>query len=372
MKNVVIAIDSFKGCLSSLEAGLAIKRGIEEFCNEIVVIPIADGGEGSIEAIKDVFNAKILSIDTFDPLFRPIKTTYACNKNLAIIEMANSCGLSLLKESEKNPSKTTTYGLGIMIKDAIKKGIRNFIVGIGGSATNDCGSGMLEALGFEFFDSNSKQLKMCGENLSKVCFISSKNSLKELKECKFKIACDVINPLYGSNGAAYVYARQKGADDEMIRFLDLSLKNFADVTYKFNGSNFANLQGAGAAGGVGFGFVSFLNAKLISGFDIISKSVNLQDHIKKSDLIITGEGRLDFQSNMGKTPIKVANIAKKYSKKVIAFGGSVSPDVKNLNDAIDAYFCIQQGPISLQEAMKKEVACKNLTNTANQVIRLLV
>ncbi|ASM35370.1 glycerate kinase 1 [Campylobacter sputorum subsp. bubulus] len=372
MEKVVIAIDSFKGCMSSLEAGLAIKDGIKEFCDEVVVIPIADGGEGSVEAMKDALGAKFTHIYTFDPLLRKVKASYAFNENLAIMEMASSCGLALLKDEEKNPNKTSTYGLGIMIKDAIKKGIREFIIGIGGSATNDAGSGMLEALGFEFFDNDGKKLKMCGESLSKVSFISSKNSLSELNECKFNIACDVINPLYGTNGAAYVYARQKGADDDMIKFLDNSLKNFADITYKFNGSDFSNLQGAGAAGGLGFGFVSFLKAKLMPGFDIISNAVNLEKYIKDSNLVITGEGRIDFQSTMGKTPTKVASIAKKYSKKVIAFGGAISDDVKGLNDVIDAYFCIQQGAICLKEAMRKEVAMKNLKNISNQVMRLLV
>lgn len=229
MKKVVVAIDSFKGCISSLDAGLAIKDGINDFCDEIVVVPIADGGEGSVEAMKDALNAKFIHVDTCDPMLRPIKASYATNESIAIMEMASSCGLALLKEIEKNPRKTSTYGLGLMIKDALERGIREFIIGIGGSATNDAGTGMLEALGFEFLDMHGKNLNMCGENLAKVCAISSKNALKELKDCKFNIACDVTNPLYGKNGAAYVYARQKGANDEMISFLDNALKNFADV-----------------------------------------------------------------------------------------------------------------------------------------------
>ncbi|MCI6988658.1 MAG: glycerate kinase [Campylobacter sp.] len=367
---VVIAIDSFKGSLSSLEAGLAIKDGISEFCDEVVVVPIADGGEGSVEAMFDALGAKIVEIKTLDPLSKEIVASYAIKDNLAIMEMASSSGLTLLKQSEKNPNLTSTYGFGLMIKDAIIRGAREFIIGIGGSATNDAGSGMLQALGFEFFDENGKKLKMNGANLNSVRKISSNNTLPQLKECKFSVACDVNNPLFGLNGAAHIYGPQKGADENMILSLDMGLRNFAKVTAEFNGSDFSSMSGAGAAGGLGFGFISFLNASLKSGFDIISEVVELEKSLVNANLVITGEGKLDHQSLMGKTPTKVANLAKKYGSKVIAFGGSIDENA-SLNSHIDAYFCIQQGPISLENAVDKNIARKNLQKTANQVMRLL-
>lgn len=366
---VLVAIDSFKGSLSSLEAGNAVKEGISGLCDEVIVTGIADGGEGSLDVLATSLNTKFDEVLTCDPLFRKINAKYAYKGDLAILEMASSSGLNLLKTNERNPNLTSTFGLGVMIKDAILKGRRNFIIGIGGSATNDAGTGMLEALGFEFFDENENLLKAKGENLIKISKISDKNALKELCECKFEIACDVNNPLFGKNGAAYIYSSQKGANKNMIKSLDLGLKNFSEATFKFKGIDNSMVCGSGAAGGLGFGFMSFLEAKLLRGFEIISKAINLEEKIKNADLVITGEGKLDFQSLMGKVPSEVAKLAKKHSKKVVALGGMIDDDFSD--ELFDGVFCILNAPLELKKAMQKEVAKANLQKTARQILKLL-
>ncbi|MCD8213009.1 MAG: glycerate kinase [Campylobacter sp.] len=369
---VLVAIDSFKGSLSSLEAGLAIRDGLKGLC-DVVVKPVADGGEGSVEALADALGGKFIDVIVQNPLGVKILARYALIKDLTILEMASASGLTLLNEKQRNPLKTSTYGFGLMIKDAITKGARKFIVGIGGSATNDAGTGMLSALGFEFYDDEDNLLEGIGENLIKISKISLKNIAPELKECEFLIACDVDNPLFGKNGAAYVYAPQKGADGRMVKELDDGLINFAKVTEAYFGSKHYKLKGAGAAGGLGFGFVSFLNAKLKPGIDIITEEIGLEKEIKTSDLVITGEGKMDFQSSMGKTPTGVAKLAKKYNKPVIALAGCVLESAQECNNnGIDAFFSIINEPVSLEEAMRKDIAIKNLKMTARQAVRLFL
>ena len=369
---ILVAIDSFKGSLSSLEAGLAVKDGLKGLC-DVVVKPIADGGEGSVEALADALGATYIDAITQDPLGVKILARYALIKDLAILEMASASGLTLINEKQRNPLKTSTYGFGLLIKDAISKGARKFIIGIGGSATNDAGTGMLSALGFEFYDKSGDILAGIGENLTKISKISTQNSLKELKQCEFLIACDVDNPLFGKNGAAYVYAPQKGADGRMVKELDDGLKSFANAVKTHFDTEHHKLKGAGAAGGLGFGFVSFLNAKLRPGIDIITDEIGLEDEIKKADLVITGEGKMDFQSSMGKTPTGVAKLAKKHKKPVIALSGCVCEGAQECNKSgIDAFFCILNEPISLEEAMRKDIAIKNLKMAANQAVRLFL
>ncbi|QKF61954.1 glycerate kinase family protein [Campylobacter curvus] len=369
---ILVAIDSFKGSLSSLEAGLAVKDGLKGLC-DVVVKPIADGGEGSVEALADALGASYIDAITQDPLGVKILARYALIKDLAILEMASASGLTLINEKQRNPLKTSTYGFGLLIKDAISKGARKFIIGIGGSATNDAGTGMLSALGFEFYDENGDLLAGIGENLAKISKISTQNSLKELKQCEFLIACDVDNPLFGKNGAAYVYAPQKGADGRMVKELDDGLKSFANAVKTHFDTEHHKLKGAGAAGGLGFGFVNFLNAKLRPGIDIITDEIGLEDEIKKADLVITGEGKMDFQSSMGKTPTGVAKLAKKHKKPVIALAGCVCEGAQECNKSgIDAFFCILNEPISLEEAMRKDIAIKNLKMAANQAVRLFL
>ncbi|WP_178139985.1 glycerate kinase [uncultured Campylobacter sp.] len=368
---ILVAIDSLKGSLSSLEAGLAVKEGLEEIGCEVVVKPIADGGEGSVEAMADALGAKFIDTIVKNPLGIEILARYALKDDLAILEMSSASGLTLINPDERNPLKTSTFGFGQMIKDAIAKGARKFIIGIGGSATNDAGTGMLSALGFKFYDKNGALLEGKGENLAKICEFADENVSKELKECEFLIACDVDNPLYGTNGAAHVYAPQKGANGRMVKELDDGLKHFAALVKEKNGTKFHTQKGTGAAGGLGFAFVAFLGAKLRPGIEIITQTIALEDEIKKADLVITGEGRMDFQSSMGKTPTGVAKLAKKYHKPVIAFAGSVQKCAKDCHkNGIDAYFCILNEPVSLEEAMRKDVAIRNLKMTAEQVIRL--
>ena len=285
--------------------------------------------------------------------------------------MSSASGLTLINPDERNPLKTSTFGFGQMIKDAISKGARKVIIGIGGSATNDAGTGMLSALGFNFYDENGILLEGKGEDLAKICEFSDENVSQELKECEFLIACDVDNPLYGTNGAAHVYAPQKGANGRMVKELDDGLKNFASLVKEKNGTKFHTQKGAGAAGGLGFAFVAFLGAKLRPGIEIITQTIALEDEIKKADLVITGEGRMDFQSSMGKTPTGVAKLAKKHNKPVVALAGCVQKCAKDCHkNGIDAYFCILNEPVSLEEAMRKDIAIRNLKMTAEQVIRL--
>ena len=367
---ILVAIDSLKGSLSSLEAGLAIKEALEEFC-DVAVKPVADGGEGSVEAMADALDAKFIDTIVKNPLGTEILARYALKDDLAILEMSSASGLTLINPDERNPMKTSTFGFGQMIKDAISKGARKFIIGIGGSATNDAGIGMLSALGFKFYDKNGALLEGKGEDLAQICDFSDDEALKELKECEFLVACDVDNPLYGQKGAAYVYAPQKGANGRMVKQLDDGLKHFAGLVKEKNGTKFHTQKGAGAAGGLGFAFVAFLGAKLRPGIEIITQTIALEDEIKKADLIITGEGRMDFQSSMGKTPTGVAKLAKRHHKPVIALAGSVQRCAKDCHKhGIDAYFCILNEPMSLEEAMRKDNAIRNLKMTAEQVIRL--
>lgn len=369
---VLVAIDSFKGSLSSLEAGNAVFDGIKELCDEVVIKPVADGGEGSVEALSDALNGEIIQTITHNPLGVKISAKYAMVGELAIMEMACASGLTLIEKHERNPLKTSTYGFGLMIKDAILNGARKFIICIGGSATNDAGTGMLSALGYEFYDEHGNLLEANGGNLIKITKIKTQNVLKELKECEFLVACDVDNPLFGKNGAAYVYAPQKGADLGMVKELDEGLVSFAGVVDKNFNAGAWNLKGAGAAGGLGYGFVSFLNAKLKSGIEIITQEIGLEDEIKKADLVITGEGRMDFQSSMGKTPTGVARLAKKYNKPVVALAGSIACGKECNFNGVDVFFSIQNGPISLEEAMQKSVARENLKRVSEQVMRLFL
>lgn len=372
--NVVIAIDSFKGSLSSKEAGDAIKSGIIDIFPDasITVCPIADGGEGTVDALVSASGGTFRTITVSDPLMRPVEATYGLIDNTAVIEIAAAAGITLIAPSERNPLYTTTYGVGEIIKDAISLGIREFIIGLGGSATNDGGSGMLRALGFEFYDKNGKSVSYGAIGLSELSSLSSRNMLPELRDCKFYIACDVTNPLCGKNGCSAVFAPQKGADAEMTEKMDSWLSSYADIaTEEFENSD-KNTPGAGAAGGLGFAFLSFLNANFENGIDLVIRKSKLSEYIKEADIVITGEGRLDSQTAMGKAPIGIAEIAKSSGKKVIAFSGCVTDDAELLNDrGIDAFFPIIRSVVSLDEALCKQNAKKNLSAATRQVFRLI-
>lgn len=373
---IVISIDSLKGSLTSIEAANAIKKGILSVDNksDVVIMPLADGGEGTVEALVQGMNGEEKVISVTGPINEKVNATYGILKetNTAIIEMAQASGLPLVPAELRNPLNTTTYGVGEIIKEAIEKGCRNFIVGIGGSATNDCGVGMLQALGFEFYDENDNLVGLGGKVLKQIKRIKTDNKLKELDDCNFKIACDVNNPLYGENGAAYIYGPQKGATEEIVKELDKGLKNFAEVVNKDLGKDIAHIEGAGAAGGLGFGFLGFLNSKLESGIKIILDEIKLEEVVKDADIVITGEGRLDNQTAMGKAPIGVAKLAKKHGAKVIAIAGCTTPDAVKCNEeGIDAYFSIVNKAMTIDEAMKKENATQNMIETTIQIFNLI-
>ncbi len=372
----VVAIDSFKGSLSSWEAAQAAKEGIKEVYKNahVDVFSIADGGEGTLEAIMKSLGAKTKEIYVTGPLGQKICAEYGISDNgVAIIEMSKAAGLTLVPKESRNPLYTTTRGVGEMIADAIQNGCRKFVVGIGGSATNDGGVGMLKALGFEFFDKDGKEIPDGGAGLETLAFISKENALPKLCECEFEIACDVTNPLCGSNGCSAVFARQKGADDESIAKMDGWLASFAKLSKEFiNRDADDKIPGSGAAGGLGFAFVTYLGAVLKSGIDLVLEKSGIEDYIKNADIIVTGEGRIDSQTVMGKAPAGVAHLAKKYNKTVIAFCGSAAPDAHLCNKSgIDGVFPVVRAPISLDEAMEKTVAYNNLKQTAIQVFNLI-
>jgi len=369
---VVIAMDSMKGSLSSLEAGNAVSEGIHRVFRdaEVTVCPLADGGEGTVEALTLGMNGTIEKINVTGPLGSMIEASYGriAESNTAIIEMSAAAGITLVNESDRNPLHTTTYGVGELIRDAINKGCRKFIVGIGGSATNDGGIGMLEALGYGFLDADGKQVPYGANGLALIETITDEHVMPELKECKFRIACDVTNPLCGANGCSAVFGPQKGATQTMIPKMDTWLMNYAE---KYSGAN-PNQAGTGAAGGLGFAFLSYTNAVLESGVKIILEETKLESFIKNADFVITGEGRLDGQTVMGKAPIGVAEIAKKYEKKVLAFGGCVAEDATLCNQyGIDAFFPILRTVTTLKEAMDFNHAKENLSAAVEQVFRLI-
>ncbi len=373
---VVVAIDSFKGSLSSIQAGAAVKEAALKVSEnaEVFVCPLADGGEGTVDAVASGLGGQKIKLEVSGPLLKSVEAEYCILPNgVAVIEMASAAGITLISENERNPLQTTTYGVGEIIKDAIEKGCRDFIVGIGGSATNDGGTGMLQALGYQFLDKNGKSIALGAKGLEHLSSISDETVLPQLKECKFKVACDVTNTLCGKNGCSAVFGKQKGATEQMIQDMDKWLYNYAEISKRVSPKANAEHQGVGAAGGLGFAFMSFTNATLASGIEIILKETKMEEIIKTADLVVTGEGRLDAQTVCGKAPIGVAKLAKKYGKKVIAFSGCVSEDAVVCNEyGIDAYFSIARGVTTLENAMKNENAYKNLVATAQQVFRLLM
>lgn len=308
------------------------------------------------------------------PLGTPVNAHYGylAEKNTAILEMAAAAGIILVRESEKNPLTATTYGVGEMIADAMERGIRNFIIGIGGSATNDGGIGMLKALGYQFSDENGQDVGEGGQALERVSSIIIEKANPILKECNFHIACDVTNPLCGKNGATYIYGPQKGVTPEIAEELDQAMNHYASVTSKFLHNDYASAEGAGAAGGLGFAFLSYLNATLTPGIDLILNAVELEKELEDTDITVTGEGRLDHQTAMGKAPVGVARLAKKYGSKVVAFAGSVTPEATACNAAgIDAFFPIVRGITTLAEAMDPQNAKSNMAAAVEQVFHLL-
>lgn len=373
---IVVAIDSFKGSLSSLEAGLAIKKGIHlaDPQADIHICPLADGGEGTVDALMQALGGEKCFLKVTDPLGKYIEAQYVILSDhwTAVLETAAAAGLTLVPEKQRNPFHTTSFGIGEMIKDAISHGCRQFIIGLGGSATNDGGIGMLQALGFELLDASGQPVPFGAKGLEHMAAISHRNVIPELAECQFQIACDVKNPLYGADGCSRVFGPQKGASPAMVEKMEQWMYHYAQVVKKAYPQKAQPLfPGAGAAGGLGFAFLTFTNAALASGIQIVLEQIGAEAFIRHADLVITGEGKLDEQTAMGKAPMGIASLAKKYNKPVIAFSGCASHDGRTCNKyGIDAFFPILRSPCTLTEAMQKETAAQNLTDTAEQVYRL--
>ena len=373
---VVVAIDSLKGSLSSMEAGEAIKSGVLKAIPEadVVVRPLADGGEGTVEALVLGMGGKLVTVNVTGPLGEKVDCIYGVleERKTAILEISGAAGITLVPEANRNPLHTTTYGVGEVIKDAISKGCRHFIVGIGGSATNDGGIGMLQALGYGMLDKDGNQVPFGAKGLKEIETITDNQVIPELKECTFRVACDVTNILCGELGCSAVFGPQKGADPTMIIQMDKWLGDYAKLTSEKYEKTDEKYPGTGAAGCLGFAFLSYTNAVLESGIKIILEETKLEDYVKDADIVVTGEGRLDSQTIFGKAPIGVAKIAKKHDKIVLAFSGSVTEDAVACNEhGIDAFFPILRRIQTLQEAMDSVNAKNNMISCVEQVFRLI-
>lgn len=370
----VIAIDSFKGSLTSIEAGNAAAEGILRVYPDAAVLvrPLADGGEGTTEALAAALNGRLRTVRAHDARMREVDCTYCIADNTAVIEMAVAAGLPQLEPSLRDPLETTTYGVGELIADAVAQGCRDFVIGIGGSATNDGGTGMLAALGFGLLDADGEPISLGAKGLRELARIDDDGVIAGLWDCRFRVACDVTNPLCGALGCSAVYGPQKGATPEMIRDMDAWLEGFAALTKEKYPNSDADFPGCGAAGGLGFALREFLGGELISGISLVLDVTRLEDCIKDADIVITGEGRLDAQSAMGKAPVGVAALAKKHGKLCIAFAGAVTENASACNNVgIEAFFPIRRNICTLEEAMDTKNARRDLANTAEQVFRLI-
>ena len=342
----IIAIDSFKGCLTSKEAAEAVYLNIVSHHPkaEIITIPVSDGGDGMLNAFCKALGATKETVNVRDAMMRRITAEYGItNSGTAIIEVAQSCGLTLIEAELRNPLKATSYGVGQLIASAIKKGCRKFIIGLGGSATSDCGIGMLKAL-IESFNDNG--------NFDDIRDI--------IKKCEFIIASDVTNPLCGPNGASHVFARQKGATESMIDILEKRAIKFAEVSAMHIGHDCSNKPGAGAAGGLGYAFMQYMNAEMKSGADLLLDLINFEDIARDADLVITGEGASDKQTLMGKLPYVIMRRAKDIGIPTLLMAGKIDDKDELINAGFKDAICINPKSISIDEAMKKDVAISNI------------
>ncbi|MCV9385383.1 glycerate kinase [Reichenbachiella ulvae] len=369
--NILLAPDSFKGSLSAIEVADAIAKGILEFDPSISCIkaPIADGGEGSLAALKMATGCQLISAPSTDPLGRKIQAQYGLlpDRSTAIIEMATTSGLPLLKPSEYNPSKTSTYGTGLLIRHALDQGIRHFIIAIGGSATNDGGAGMAQALGASLLDKAGDELAHGGATLGNLHRMDMSSFDIRVAQSKFEVACDVTNPLCGPEGASFVFGPQKGATPEEVKQLDFNLSHYAEIIEKSLHINIKNMPGAGAAGGLGAGLVAFCHAELKGGFELIAKAIRLEDKIEKADLILAGEGSMDAQTLSGKAPFGVAQLGKKYGKPVYGIAGILGKGHEAL---------LQKGFTQLFEIkspdMSVEASIQNASELISQTVKRIL
>jgi len=370
---ILLATNYLKGSLSAIEAANTIEKAALTVDKELEIkkLPIADGGDGTLDAIKlyTDFEEKISQVS--DPLDRKISAKWLIidynEEKTAVIESAQACGLSLLKPNEYNPLKTTTFGVGELINQAAENDCKKIIITIGGSSTNDGGAGILQALGIKLLDKNKNQIPQGAEGLKNLESIDISGLNPKLKDVKILVACDVKNPLCGKNGASFVYAPQKGANPEQVKILDKNLSKFADLTAKTTGHDYRNVQGTGAAGGISFALKSFLNAELISGFRFIADISRLEEKIKNSDFVITTEGRIDSQTLEGKAPFQVAQLAKKNNIPTFLITGSVEKGLNSENSGIKEIFSMTNETVSQENSIKK--ASYFLENVAIQVIQ---
>ena len=373
---IILAIDSFKGSLSSTEAEKAVEEAIHTVMSECetTCIPIADGGEGTLSVIMETTGATLHTVLAHNPCMEIIPAQYGISADgqTAFIEMATISGLPLIRKDQQNPMETSSFGTGELILDALQKGCTRFVVGIGGSATNDAGTGMLQALGFKFLDRKGKTLGHGGKTLIDIAHIDQSQAHPSLKNAHFIAACDVRNPFYGPEGAAFVFARQKGADDAMIAQLDKGMRSFADVIQQETGKDISQVPGSGAAGGLGGGMLAFLNTELKSGADLLLEYSHFEKHLTNADLIITGEGSIDRQSLMGKIPGKVLQIAQKHQVPVIAMAG-IAKDMDLLKKAgFSEIYTTKPDSMPLDEAMKPGIAIQNIKRTVLSIFQTSV
>lgn len=372
MKKIVIASDSFKGSLSSLEVASFLKQGFAVNCPgcEVLCVEVADGGEGTVEAIASIRPVSWVNAQVADPIGRRIPAKFAiCDDGTALLEMSAASGLPLLNPKERNPLVTSTFGTGELIAAALDRGCRKFIVGIGGSATNDAGTGMLSALGVRFLDGNGHRLNGCGQNLEKIESIDLSGLDPRIRECSFEVACDVDNPFCGPRGAAFVFAPQKGAGPQTVERLDKGLGHFAGVIGKDLKKDISAIPGAGAAGGLGGAFIAFLNATLKTGVDVVLDSIGFDDIIDGADLVITGEGKMDFQTASGKTPLGVLRRAQKQGIPTIAVAGLVKHCETLDNLGFRRIYATAQPGIPFETLISKEYTGARLQQIAAQILQ---
>jgi len=370
---IVIAPDSFKECLSAQEVAHHIGVGIDRVIPEaqVLEIPMADGGEGTVHAMVAASGGTLVQVEAKDPLLRSIFAEYGImgDGKTAVLEMASASGLDLLKDDEKNPMITSSWGTGELILNASQRGCKTIIIGIGGSATNDGGAGMVQALGVRLLNENGDSIGNGGGALADLVNVDVSGLDPHVQKTIIRVACDVNNPLTGEQGASVVYGPQKGGNPQMIETLDTNLKHYAQIIQQQLGVSVDSVPGAGAAGGLGAGLMAFLGASLEPGIEIITQMVGLENKLKDADLVITAEGKIDVQTQFGKTPYGVAQVAKKHHKPVIAIAGSIGDGAEVLYTlGIDAIFSIVDKPMDLQKAM--ENAPQLLENTAERIIRL--
>ena len=372
---VAVVMDSFKGSMSSMQAGQAAKRGIlrADPDAQVQISPVADGGEGTMQALVEGCGGSYRSVSLCGPLGEARCAQYGVLRDgTAVIEMSQAAGLPLVPPQKRNPLYTTTYGVGQLIRDAVESGCRRFLIGIGGSATNDAGAGMLQALGYSLTDAAGCPIPLGARGLEGLQQICCVGALPQLKECSFSVACDVTNPLCGEQGCSAAFGPQKGATPQMVAQMDRWIAHYAQLAQVCCPNADPDAPGSGAAGGLGFTLRAFLGAQLLPGIQVVLGMLGLETVFAHSDLILTGEGRLDGQTAMGKVPCGVAALAHRYGKPVVALAGSVAPEGEGAAapDRVDASFAIVRGPAELAQAMRPECAQENMERTAEQVIRL--